>query len=506
MFGLPTIYDSNDPRNRTLRVGALACAGLFIVAVVILQQHVRIMHEMTTSRATSDARHSEAVFHPNIGAMEIECKIAVKWAALERKYNGELVNPLSERTGAFELPMDGMTRETVDSIDAMAVSRTERLRAALVVAEFAGAGEAVRRLTALSEEAGADSAITADAQWFTLVYQGRHAEITPEAKGALVARHGWYARLAFTWGEADNSADRWPLVQGAEEVARFMFWFYLLMAVSFVIGIGLAVWGIVLFAGGVITSTVAESADDLLVAPVYLETFAIFAGGMMLFMLVAAGGVTVRDHTLAVALLSIGEVISWTLLIVPLWPLLRGVDWSVLREDLGLAVTGDEPEDVVKEMGWGVVAWAAGMPLSLLLGMLVTWLGDAVSAGAAVDAADEYPMFEPPLADSWVLVMLGVIGSVAWAPVIEEVVFRGAVHRWLRPSLGPLLTILCSSVLFAVVHPYSSAGLIQVAFGGLMYGIVREWRGSLVPSMVAHCLHNATIEASTVSLLVMLGD
>lgn len=492
--------------NRTLRITALSCAAVFIVAVVVLQQHVRMMHEMTTTHASADSRRSETVVHPNIGGMEIEAKLAIKWAALERKYNGESVNPVSQRTGAFEPPLDAFAKEAVEAVDSMAVSRTERLRAALVAAEFAGAREAVRRLEALREESGPDSSITADTHWFELVYSGKRSEITDEAEAALVSRHGWYARLALSWGQPDIAGDRWEVVTGAERVARFMFWFFIIMAACFVVGVGLAIWGVVLFAGGAMASTVGEGADDRLVAPVYLEAFALFAGGMLLYMLVAAAGVTVRDQGTAVALLTIGELITWTLFLAPLWPLARGIEWSVLLEDLGLAGDG-EAGSIWKEVGWGIAAWAAGMPLSLGVGLLVAWLGDMISGTPAGESpANEYPMFEPPLADSWTLVMLGVIGAVIWAPIIEEIVFRGALHRWLRPRFGPAVTILTSSFLFGAVHPYSSAGLIQVAFGGLMYGIVREWRGSLVPSMVAHCLHNATISISTVSLLVMLGD
>jgi membrane protease YdiL (CAAX protease family) len=40
--------------------------------------------------------------------------------------------------------------------------------------------------------------------------------------------------------------------------------------------------------------------------------------------------------------------------------------------------------------------------------------------------------------------------------------------------------------------------------GGLVYGYLREWRGSIIASMVAHFLHNATITAVTVGVLVAL--
>lgn len=515
MLGLPTIYDSNDQRNRTLRITATVCAAVFILAVVVLQQHVRMMRELTTNEATAALREDETVVRPGIGEMEIQAKLAVKSAALERRYaepDEEFADqdppdpgdPDAHSADESEEPVDESVAEVIADIDAIAVSRTERLRAALVAGEMAGAREALRRLDVLRQECGPDSTLSADAAWFELAYRGRHDEITPEARAALIDRHGWYARLALSYNLPDYLGDRTDVVGGAASIWRFLIRFVLVMGVCFMVGMGLAIWGVVKFASGEFASTVPQTADDRLVGPVYLETFALFAAGMTLFMLVAAGGVTVRDPGTAVALLTIGEFITWSLLLVPLWPLVRGVDRSVLLDDLGL---GSGLGPVWKEAGWGVVAWMAGMPLLLVVGLLV----DSIAAmfgsdDSGAESAGAFPMFDPPLADSWTLVVLGVVGAVIWAPVIEEIIFRGALHRWLRPKLGPAFTIGASSLLFAAVHPYSSAGLISVASGGLLYGVVREWRGSLVAPIVAHCLHNATISISTVALLVMLGD
>ncbi len=519
MLGLPTVYESNNPVNATLRTVALVCAGVFVVAVIVLQQHVRMMHEMTTSSASAESRQSETVVRPNIGPMEIESKLAVKIAALERRFaDHDEVVPEPEpaptsaaraATDAEAASADPDVQEALEGIDAMAVSRTQRLRAALVAGEFAGSAEALRRIRELLDEADPDGALAADANWFEMIYRGQRDQVTPEARAALIQRHGWYAELALTFGQPDHAVERWSVVGGGMKLVKFVAVFYLLMGLCFLIGTGWAIWGVLKFASGAMASAVGESADDKLIAPVYLETFALFAGGMTLFMLVAAAGVTVRDQAIAATLLAISEVITWSLVLVPLWPLARSVDRSVLLEDLGLDI---ERRAVPREILWGVAAWMAGMPLSILVGVLVEMVGSMFSSssagaeGSAATTPQSYPMFEPPLADSWLLVLLGVVGAVVWAPISEEIVFRGVLHRWLRPRIGPALTIAASSIAFGAVHPYSSAGLIQVAFGGLMYGVIREWRGSLVPSMVAHCLHNATISVTTVYMLMALGD
>ena len=78
---------------------------------------------------------------------------------------------------------------------------------------------------------------------------------------------------------------------------------------------------------------------------------------------------------------------------------------------------------------------------------------------------------------------------------------REATRRW-RLALSLLASGLVNSFLFAVVHPQ---GLIAVpVLMGLALGftLAREWRGTLVPSMVAHGLNNGLV---TLLLMLALG-
>ena len=95
------------------------------------------------------------------------------------------------------------------------------------------------------------------------------------------------------------------------------------------------------------------------------------------------------------------------------------------------------------------------------------------------------------------IVTIFVLGCVA-APIVEETMFRGVLYRHLRDSTGRaglVVSILCSalgsSFLFAVIHPQG------IAFAPILTGLAvgfclaREWRGTLVPCIVAHALTNA---------------
>jgi len=109
----------------------------------------------------------------------------------------------------------------------------------------------------------------------------------------------------------------------------------------------------------------------------------------------------------------------------------------------------------------------------------------------------------------WPRLQVLFLASVV-APIVEETMFRGVLYRHLREASaqgGAVVSVFFSgtfsALIFAVVHPQ---GLIAVpVLMGLAYGfaIAREWRGTLVPAMVAHGVSNGVI--MTVAT-VLLGD
>ncbi|MDA3023583.1 MAG: CPBP family intramembrane metalloprotease, partial [Actinomycetota bacterium] len=97
-----------------------------------------------------------------------------------------------------------------------------------------------------------------------------------------------------------------------------------------------------------------------------------------------------------------------------------------------------------------------------------------------------------------------VIAAVVLAPVAEELLFRGLLHRGLRRRLRIVPATALSSVLFAVVHvdvalsqPLALVGLTLV---GVILAVASERTGSLIVPVVIHAVHNAvTIAAVVVS-------
>jgi membrane protease YdiL (CAAX protease family) len=81
--------------------------------------------------------------------------------------------------------------------------------------------------------------------------------------------------------------------------------------------------------------------------------------------------------------------------------------------------------------------------------------------------------------------------SVIWAPVVEEIVFRGLVYRWLRGRLAMVWTASVTSVLFALIHvPRPVPLLVPYFILGFVMAISVERTRSLYPAITLHGSYN----------------
>ena len=97
---------------------------------------------------------------------------------------------------------------------------------------------------------------------------------------------------------------------------------------------------------------------------------------------------------------------------------------------------------------------------------------------------------------------LGIISIVVMAPLVEELLFRGAIQghlmrKWKMPYLG----IVVSSLIFGVVH--GNPAQIPFAFVvGMALGWMYYLTGSLIPGILMHFINNG----SSVLLYALSGD
>ena len=329
--------------------------------------------------------------------------------------------------------------------------------------------------------------------------------LTPDEQQVLHDRLGWYGDLAGTIDENAPPGLREGVLRSGQKslvVLGVVVAWFLLVGLTGLIGLG--VMGIGLLVRGV-RSRVTTGAGG----GVYAETFA-------LWMVVFLGMSWLVQHFAPppVQFLLIILVFFSSLLTLA-WPVLRGVPWQQVREDIGWT---RGPAGFFEPFV-GVGCYAMTLPL-LVPGVCLLLVFAAIAAKMAeaagvVPPTDTFTSPELPshpivgeLANGgwWLKIQVLFLGVIA-APIVEETMFRGVLYRHLREGsrgLGIFLSVLFSgtvaSFLFAVIHPQGLIAvpvLMAMAFG---FAFTREWRGSLISSMVAHCLVNLVTMVTILNL------
>ena len=93
------------------------------------------------------------------------------------------------------------------------------------------------------------------------------------------------------------------------------------------------------------------------------------------------------------------------------------------------------------------------------------------------------------------------IDSCAFAPLLEEPLFRGILYGTLRLRLGPAPATLVSAALFALAHGYGVVGFASVFASGVLWALAYERTRSLLPGMLAHAASN--VQATTIVLATL---
>lgn len=193
-------------------------------------------------------------------------------------------------------------------------------------------------------------------------------------------------------------------------------------------------------------------------------------------------------------------LVAQMLLTVPLWACLLGVPWLAsrrtklnLRGDFGW---GMSRRDVGVGLVVGIVAQVFLLPL-IYLPFLRYIDSDALVAPARNLVAS---------ANSSLGVLALVLLTVVGAPIAEEFLYRGLLHRGLKDSLarwgrcGTVLAVVGSSTVFAASHfqLLQFPGLLTI---GVIAAVALEVTGRLGTAVWIHVGFNAT---SVVVLLTQL--
>ena len=87
--------------------------------------------------------------------------------------------------------------------------------------------------------------------------------------------------------------------------------------------------------------------------------------------------------------------------------------------------------------------------------------------------------------------IFGIISITIMAPLVEELLFRGAIQGYmLRKGMKPLHAILIASAIFGIIH----MNPIQIPFAfaiGMIFGWLYYRTGSIVPGIIGHFINNS---------------
>lgn len=223
---------------------------------------------------------------------------------------------------------------------------------------------------------------------------------------------------------------------------------------------------------------------------IMLECFALYLGIM-------AGGEWIARFLHPGMMVS---VYGLSVAIPLLWPRVRGIRWKSFARSIGFH-TG---RGFWKEVGAGFVGYlgvialaSIGIFLTLLLAFTVEKAGGMMNpgegGGGAPLAPETHPIVGWIYTGGWQARILCLLLAAGFAPFFEELLFRGALHRYLRGRYGFVASALLTGLIFAALHPQGWLGIPALAAMGVGFSLIREWRDSLIAPMVAHAINNGAL-------------
>ena len=373
--------------------------------------------------------------------------------------------------------LDGKTeRGLILQLKAAASTAMDRVRVAIIIAEILGAEPALESLTAIETESPPDSVVE-DVQALKRLYEQGSATLPAPTRLRLENRYAWFAKVALSHDASPDNEERQAVISAASRTLWTIFSVFMLVFGAILLAFG--GWIVLLimhFSGSkripwkpAYRPVREEGRSDRIV---FLEAVILFLAALMATSFL--GGFLPSN-------------LSWLVFIFPLsvlfWFPFRGVTWASMKHGLGWR----RGQGVIREALAGVVGYIAGIPI-LIAGFLLTFF--LIQFG---DGPPEHPIvnqFED--AGPGLLFGLFIMACVA-APILEETVFRGAFYHYLRGRGGVIFSSLATGLIFAGIHPQGIIAIPVLASIGVVFALIREWRGSLIASMAAHACNNTAV-------------
>lgn len=373
-------------------------------------------------------------------------------------------------------------QQMAHQLDGHAVRPVDRLRVAMVMGELVGADAALQRLEEVALLESINREVQRDVRDLKAVYvQGPKALDDPSAN-RLRQRHHWFGQLALTHGLDAGDPARAQALRPASRTVIACFMFVIVLGFAGLAGLVLLIVGVVFLVQGKLRPAYAPPVRS---TSVWLEVLALFLGAFIALSILAAAIEKRTGNDMM-------DLLVWGLPLILFWPMVRGVSWRDWRAGLGL----HRGRGVALEIMWGVAGQLAGLPLLLLSLILVLLLSFVFMEPAP------HPVIDEVLGGGDLMSVVKVyLLACVWAPVVEELVFRGAFYHHMRRRWHAVIAALVSGLVFAAIHPQGVIAVPALTTLAFVFAMLREWRGSIIAPMTAHACNNAFVFTLAILLL-----
>ena len=169
--------------------------------------------------------------------------------------------------------------------------------------------------------------------------------------------------------------------------------------------------------------------------------------------------------------------------------LVFGIVFAILFRKRESSFIKPKKDTAVKGLKWFSACFVINILLSQLISILTGILGQN---GVTVPTSD-FSIHQP----SALAVIVQFSYVVIIAPIVEEFIYRGAILTALSPY-GRGAAVLFSALAFGLMH--GNIPQAASAFGtGLVYAIIAAKCGSILPTVIIHCLNNLLANFSSIS-------
>jgi membrane protease YdiL (CAAX protease family) len=371
--------------------------------------------------------------------------------------------------------------------------KASRGRAAVVHGELAGPKAALEKLTPPDD-------LSPTEQILLRLYKDYERElwtgpgITDQERHTLKNELGWYGELALAPAGGSDKAARERVLEPASRTV------FVLLGVTFG-GISVAIlgfFGLLIFgamaAMGHVHSNMGRGGGRV---AVWVETFVVY---MILFAVIGLGLSLIRKHVNEAALSGLAAILSLGAL---LWPRIRGVSWREIRQAIGWT----SGRGILREIAAGFATYIMMTPV-MVIGFLIMMVLMHFLKGKPGFEQPSHPIVPLLIHSGWGTRLMVLLLASVIAPIVEETMFRGVLYRHLREAtakwaiaLSVFVSVLPVGFVFAAIHPQGLLGIPVLMGMSLSLNLGREWRGTLIPSMIAHGLSNGMVMCLTLLAL-----